>query len=255
MNNSLLNASIATSGTDIVTSNLQMYLDVGRQLSYFSTTAPNTGSIVRDLTSNANSGSFQNGPTYNSANGGVIVFDGSDDHLNCGQNLSLQFNRTSGYTLNAWVLTPTAPNFGSTYSLMWRGSGNYASYAVLITPSGFGTTNGIVFYTNGQNTFGGVSNIIAANTWYMVTVTHVGNAVNNARIYTNGVFRGSPNVNFDNPPTNTDVGLTQVGYFGRSFSFISSFAARMSQVHAYNRALSDSEILQNFNADRLRYGL
>jgi hypothetical protein len=250
MNNTSLWNSIQDSGVKIVSRNLQLYLDASQLRSY-----AGSGTIWNDLSVNSTSSLLVNGPTFSDSNGGAIVLDGSNDYVDIGTSLSLQFNRTTGYTLNAWVLTPTAANFGSSISLMWRGTGNFASYAVIITPSGFSTTNGVVFYTNGQNTFGGVSNIIAANTWYMVTVTHVGNATNNARIYTNGVYRGSPNVNFNNPPTNADIGLTQSAYFGRNFSFISSYSQRVAQIHAYNRALSDDEILQNFNADRVRYGL
>jgi hypothetical protein len=68
---------IATKG--IVQSGLVLNLDAGVSSSY-----PGSGTTWTDLSGNGNTGTLTNGPTYNSANGGSLVFDGVDDYVNVG---------------------------------------------------------------------------------------------------------------------------------------------------------------------------
>ena len=62
-------------GSNIVTNGLVLALDAANRRSYIS------GSFVwNDISGNRNSGSLINGPTFDSANGGSIVFDGTNDY-------------------------------------------------------------------------------------------------------------------------------------------------------------------------------
>ena len=79
-------------GPNIITNGLVLALDAANTKSYVS------GSTVwRDLSGNNNSGSLTNGPTFNSANGGSIVFDGVDDY--CVNSLS------NGFTAAMTIIT------------------------------------------------------------------------------------------------------------------------------------------------------
>jgi hypothetical protein len=80
-----------------VTNGLVLYLDAGNTNSY-----PGTGTSWRDISGNSNNGTLTNGPTFNSANLGSIVLDGTDDYVNCGNNSSINITGT-GLTLSAWV--------------------------------------------------------------------------------------------------------------------------------------------------------
>ena len=62
-------------GPRIPTSGLIFYLDAANTRSY-----PGSGTTWTDLSGNGNTGTLTNGPTYSSANGGQIVFDGSNDN-------------------------------------------------------------------------------------------------------------------------------------------------------------------------------
>jgi hypothetical protein len=245
---------IKDSGTKIVTRDLQLYLDAGQLRSY-----SGSGATWNDLSSNKIAATIT-GTTFNTSNGGALSLNGTSDFIDCGTSLSLQFNRTTGFTLSAWILTPTAavwPN-SSNYAVIWRGTtaGNFWTWALFITPSGLATTNGVAFSTNFNNTFEGIDNIIAANTWYHIAVTMVGASGNNVTVYTNGVNRGNPTGTFNNPPTNADIGTTQNVYIGRDVGSLGEwFSQRIAGVALYNRALTGAEISQNFNADRIRYGL
>jgi hypothetical protein len=65
----------------IVTDGLVLSLDAGNANSY-----PGTGTNWADLSGNGLNGTLVNGPTYNSANLGSIVFDGTNDHVTVANN-------------------------------------------------------------------------------------------------------------------------------------------------------------------------
>ena len=88
----------------IVTNGLVLALDAGNTLSYVS------GSTTwRDLSGNNNSGSLVNGPTFNSVNGGSIVFDGSNDYVEISP-----VNASSQFTLNFWIKCIQTGSVGNT---------------------------------------------------------------------------------------------------------------------------------------------
>lgn len=66
-----LKTKFATSAASIVTSGLVMHLDAGNPASY-----PGSGTTWTDLTGNSNNASLYGGWSYDSANGGRIIFDG-----------------------------------------------------------------------------------------------------------------------------------------------------------------------------------
>ena len=63
----------------IVTDGLVLYLDAANNRSY-----PGSGTTWTDLSRGGNNGTLTNGPTFNGANGGSIVFDGTNDFIDCG---------------------------------------------------------------------------------------------------------------------------------------------------------------------------
>ena len=77
----------------IVTDGLVLYLDAANNRSY-----PGTGTTWSDLVG-SNNGTLNNGPTFSGANGGSIVFDGSDDYINMGDILSAP----SSLSIFSWV--------------------------------------------------------------------------------------------------------------------------------------------------------
>ena len=60
----------------IVTNGLVLSLDAADRNSY-----PGTGTTWRDMSGNGNNGTLTDGPTFNSNNGGSIVFDGTNDYV------------------------------------------------------------------------------------------------------------------------------------------------------------------------------
>ena len=63
-------------GPRIVSNGLVLALDAADKNSY-----PGSGITWRDVSGNNNNGTLTNGPTFDSSNGGSIVFDGTNDFV------------------------------------------------------------------------------------------------------------------------------------------------------------------------------
>ena len=193
---------------------------------YYATTgtAKTRGSTWTDLTGRGNNGTLTNGPTYNSSNGGSIVFDGVDDYVNCGT----PSIGTGKITVNAWVKI----NAGSLFQHIVDSASNSWHLAIL-------NDNRPYFY-NGS-TYHQSSQILSTSTWYMLT----GVQSSTLDIYVNGVLSQSLASNLNVTTNNVIIGA----YQGAS----RPFNGNISNTQIYNRALTAAEIQQNYNATKTRY--
>ena len=213
--------------TTIVESGLILYLDAGNATSY-----PGTGTLWTDLSSSGNNGTLTSGPTYSSANGGSIVFDGVNDAI-----VLPTITPTPTATFNAWIyMNGLNSNYGAIFS-NWGASGN--AYFIGTPPNA--TTidvyiNGALLYTIAA---------LTANTWNMLTISH---SASTAVAYINGVQT--------NTAASTLTSATNVSSIGFDTSRNNyPFKGNISQVLMYNRAITSTEVTQNYNALRGRYGL
>jgi hypothetical protein len=219
----------AASSLNIVTSGLVMHLDAGKPASY-----PGSGTTWTDLTGNGNDATLSNGPTYDSANGGRIIFDGSNDW---GPLLSARTGFSFGSSpgsVSGWGKT------ASTSGIQWIFSyGNPANGQARFV----GIVNN-TYYAGGYNDDLTASGVVA-DTWFNICETYDGTY---ARLYINGSLVTGPTAK----SWNTIDSYANVGaQAGGSDYWYGSIA----QVLVYNTALSDSEVLQNFNALKARFGL
>ena len=77
----------------IVTDGLVLCLDAGNPNSY-----PGSGNTWTDLSRGRNNGTLTNGPTFDSGNGGSIVFDGSTKRAT----LTTPFGKSGFTTISIW---------------------------------------------------------------------------------------------------------------------------------------------------------
>jgi hypothetical protein len=228
---------------NIVTNGLVLYLDAANPNSYVS------GSTTwNDISSGGNNGTLINGPTYSSANGGSIVFDGLDDYVNLGVNLDNIFTGSS-FTVNMWVSISINLPDGNGYSLISNYSGDIPINAgfQLGWRGGLGDT----LYAFGDGYLSRTLNNVTgltSNVWYNITFVYVRNTSGN--IYLDGINK--TNTSFTNtvnaPSQNLKLGV-------RSDNNTFPWYGKMAITQVYNRALSDSEILQNYNSARARFGI
>lgn len=213
----------------IVTNGLVLYLDAANSRSY-----PTTGATWSDLSRSGNNGTLTNGPTFNSNNGGSIVFDGINDYVSCGT----FFNYTN-FTIFFWVYPgPTQTTYANIFDNNHSGTQNFTCQ------QNVSNTNQYQFFCISATNISGTSLFtLTANTWNQLTFTW-NNSI--ASVYINGVFHssGSPAnpINYNNP--NLSIARWSNGRYwnGRFGNFI-----------AYNRVLALSEIQQNYNALKSRY--
>ena len=216
---------------NIVTSGLQLNTDAGFVGSY-----PTTSSIWYDISGNANNGTLQNNPTFTSANSGSFVFNGSNQTSTLAS-LNLQQN----FTLAGWY-KPSVLN-------------GFAIFGQGITAANQGlhiwyTSNTLIrFGMFGNDTDFTVSTPI--NNWYYIACTYNNSSPFTKQLYINGVAQTGNVVS--GPAAYTGTGTFRLGAtYSSGGAFGSGSFAGMTM---YNRILSATEILQNFNATKGRYGL
>ena len=218
--NSQSNMTVVNSNyPSIVTDGLVLNLDAGFVSSY-----PRGGTGWSDLSGSGNTGTLVNGPSFISDGGGSISFDGVDDL--CSTIYSLSSER---FSLCFWIKVPSSL---TQFKKLFQTSGT--SLLVYIEPD-----LGITFRIPSDTTFF-APGALTLNQWGYVSCVYD----NSFRyLYINGILKGqiatlSENVNLSNISIN--------GIDRKLNCFI-------SQTSLYNRALSASEILQNYYAGLQRF--
>jgi hypothetical protein len=201
-----------------------------------------SGTTWTDLSGNSNTGTLTNGPTYSSANGGSIVFDGSNDNIQlAGTNFSL-----NTMTISAWNYSSNFNQNGFMFEKTTNGAVN-TQYSLF-----YNSSNDIYYRTYGLSTLDLAVNTTTAgvvnNQWNNVVATWDGT---NKRIYVNGVLRAT-SATLSGTVTQNTTGAAFIGIYGGGGY---PFNGRISQTQIYNRALTAQEIQQNYNASKSRYGL
>ena len=224
----------------IVTSGLVLALDAADRNSY-----PGSGTTWNDVSGNGNSGSLINGPTFSNNS---IVFDGSDDAVICSNNNTNNITGSS-ITLEAWI----KPNNVTSYKqILARASGTsdtqrqYGLYVVGGISQGAINSLGFEIRTNIARVDLGYG-LLVPNTWQYAAGVYNGSNmiwyINGAQV---GLIAQTGNIT-------TQVSNVYVGQF--SSGGFSTFNGSISSTKIYNRALSPQEVLQNYNAQKSRFGL
>ena len=226
----------------IVTNGLVLNLDAAKTDSY-----PGTGTTWRDLSGRGNNGTLTNGPTFSGiGKQASIVFDGVDDFVNCGNTSAL--NMGSGdFTLDLFFKATGSSDFRVLLQKGNAGIGGNRGYRLRIESN---NTIQMVLTANSEQTV--TTTPIVYNSYYNVCATK---STNGLRIYLNGILSGT---NLTSPPGTTDS--SNIFIIGSSDNFSSPsqlwpFRGDIPSVKIYNRALTQTEITQNFNALRGRYGI
>jgi hypothetical protein len=230
----------------IVTNGLVMYLDAGNNRSYLG-----SGTSWTDLSRNNNTGSLVNGPTYSSLNGGSIVFDGTNDYVTAGNIPS----GTDLFTLSCWLYFNG--NISGNFDLL-RAAAIFSGNAVgtiefLIATSGnaAGLPYQILFSRYGGSTVGScvLTNInMAINQYHNIVLVRDGTS--SQKIYQNGSLIGTGNVS-----NSFTAGTLYVGGAPLNGAYSAHLNGRVPNILRYDRALSASEVLQNYHATKGRFGL
>jgi len=229
-------------GPEVVEDGLVLALDAGNTKSY-----PGSGTTWTDLSGNGNNGTLTNGPSYSSDNGGSLSFDGVNDYIEF-QSTTLSKN---GGAFSIWVYIDDFSSFtvGKTVPsrILVRGDSEYQRLIALYN-GGFGYETNTNSNPNdvASNTSPDYSaSEIVAGSWFNFVLSNSGSV---SSIYLNGTLNRTLSVSDD----------LQLAYIGRGqtpTNYPDFLKGRISNFKIYNRALTASEIQQNFNATRSRFGI
>ena len=225
----------------IATDGLVLCLDAGNKKSY-----PGAGTTWYDISGKGDA--ILNGPTFSSDNGGSMIFDGTNDYGEINDNSDFLFG-TGSFTEEAWHkanvdATWKAPIFRG-LEASWGGlwidpSGNFHPYHYSETGSAQTFDTGVAVGTDWIH--------------HVTTTTNTGSAVT-IKVYTNGALRATQSTTVSGwQPKNTSVGTNlQVGGASGS-SFLIDGRIVICRIYK-GKALSATEVKENFNAQRRRFGL
>lgn len=210
--------------TSIVRNGLVLHLDAANVKSY-----PGSGTVWNDLSGNKRNGTLTNGPTYNS---NYMSFDGSNDYVDTNVTASTLGIYDAPYTMEAIFRVPNL-------------TGDKMVFGNNATGTRVGMHHGVrnnTFYF-GHYSADASGGTVVANTWYhgcwMWTTQSP-----NARIYINTNLVGSADAGSFLGTTNLRIGMSW------AYSLCDIAYAKI-----YNRALTTTEIKQNFEALRGRYSI
>jgi hypothetical protein len=229
--------SAAPTTASIITTGLVLNLDASNPLSY-----SGTGTTWTDLSGNGNNGTLVNGTGYSSSNGGTMVFDGVNDNVTI-NNSTLLDSQT--ITIESWAYL--------------NGTLNQAAF---IFEKGYVNTQySNFFYSDGMFLFRtqGLSNLdlkitsssyMSANAWNHIICTY---ALGVKSIYVNGVLANQITGVTGTIPSNSG-GIFLGCYHNGPFSTNFYLNGKIAISRAYNIALTSTQVQQNFNAEKARFG-
>jgi len=237
-------------GPDVREDGLVLALDAGNTKSY-----PGSGTTWTDLSGRGNTGTLTNGPTYSSANGGSIVFDGTDDFSTSGA-LSGSF---TSFTVIIWFYPTSVTSHENPIDCNYSYNGTTGNIGPRLEMNSAGTLDWLYSnITNSNSSYYNhpvVSSGLAANIWHCAAITYNG-GTNTSTTYYNGNATGLSRTTIGSPTG--FVGVMNNVTIGKGFHLGGAeriFTGRVSNTTIYNRALTASEIRQNFNALRSRFGI
>lgn len=231
-------------GPKTVTNGLVFCVDAADKNSY-----PGSGTTWNDIGGQGYTGTLTNGPTFNSSNGGSIVFDGTDDYSIT--TFSSALNLINDPTTNGGIIS-----FSIWTNVISNTVGGY------IISSG-GETSSTGFWMANQNGSPEVGIKTTSKVWYILITSSdfpLNTWINwtivcdntSMYVYKNGVIYS----------TSSSSGVSVSSQFSRftigtPTAILGSYCGnnRVSNVLIYNRALTAAEILQNYNSTKSRFGL
>ena len=225
-----------------VTSNLVLYYDPSNSSSY-----SGSGTTVTDLSGNGRNGTMSNISFVSP----YFTYNGSSSQVSIADNALLEPGSGS-WTMEVWVNQSVSGNdvvlgkfdnggasIDVSYSIRTTGTAYYAQI-------GSGSGSGSTLFVNSTSYTG------TLNTWYQLVYVFKNGATKTLETFVNGVSIGSVNHSLPSILNSTNP-LYLGSYNGGEFS--QWFDGKIGITRLYNSALTSSQVLQNFDADKAKYGI
>lgn len=236
-------------GPKIVEDGLILCLDAANKKSY-----PGAGTTWTDLTANKNNSTLINGAAFDSADRGSIALDGTDDRVDATTLDGINFYSNPA-TVNFWIYLKS--NSLQQYFFNKHDSSNSAARFFAWVPS-----NGDLEFKINDSSYAGVKVFFTGlanqilNKWVHLVFVSSGpdfTLSSNLKVYVDGVLQTATSTEngdgFNNSEDSTGILTIGGRYYDNNRNMLANFAI----FQVYNRALSASEVLQNYNATKWRF--
>jgi len=235
-------------GPEIVNNGLVLALDAGNSKSY-----PGSGTTWFDLSGNGGNGTLLNGVGYSSNNNGILTFDGTNDYVDLG--VSYFISTSIPFTITVW------------FNGNWRTTGNQFHRIITLRASGTPTLGiayctvrtagylGLYFGANSGWVNATSDKLVDTGTWNSVTLTYNGlgsTTAGNFKMYLNTTLLPLITTGLTPPAALEDKNFLAVR---TSSGEVQIFNGSIPTTYVFNRELTETEVLQNFNALRGRFGI
>lgn len=219
-------------GPTIVRDGLVLYLDAANTKSY-----PTTGTTWFDLSGGGYNGTLTNGPTFITSNKGSLVFDGTDDYV------------LTNLVLPSPVTTPT------TFEVVFKNNST-TTFKGLIGASAYqsaGFSIGLIGQSTIRATYN-ASGLRYEPQWtYDSSVISYGTFVFDGRsisVYRNGKLISTQTATFDAVSNNNNIRIGSNLQGGWTTAQVNIYSVKI-----YNKTLNSTEVFENYNATKGRFGL
>ena len=217
---------------NIVTDGLIFYVDPAYKKSY-----PGSGTTSTDLV-NSVTGTLQSSGMFENTNNGVFDFDGATNYIDFGN--ADELNITEFITISAWVKASSSST--DRCYIAKRGTSGNAYQISQYSNKAIGLS---IWIGSSRKDLLGTTNHVQ-DVWYHVVGTYNGSYM---RVYVNGVEENNQaQIGSIDTTTNTNTSSTIGAAQGNRFN------GDIGPIKVYNKTLSASEVLQNYQAQKERFG-
>lgn len=227
----------------IITNGLVLYLDAANERSYNS-----FGTTWYDLSLNKNNGTLNNGVQFND-NDNYFIFNGTNNYVSTTTNLGS--NPIPIHSISVWFKTSIASGgkiIGVEDVQTGEGAGNHDRHIYI-------GTDGKIYYGIFDTTYHIISSTTTLNDnkWHNAVGICTGN--NQIYLYIDGVLNSSGTGNAYSSYPTSYIRLGSYKFNGWTPGVTGYYSGNIAVAQVYDRALSSTEVLQNFNTLKGRFGL
>jgi hypothetical protein len=225
---------------NLTTNGLVLYYDPSSVSSY-----PGSGTTITDLSGNGRHGTMSN-ITYTSP---YFTYNGSSSQISVADDALLEPG-SGDWTMEVWVNQSVGGN--DVVLGKFPAGGEHVSYSIRTSTStyyaqmGSGIGSGATRFQNSSNQVGTIG------TWYQLVYVFTNVAANTFQTFVNGSSIGSVGHSLTSI-VNTTTGL-YIGSYNNG-EYAQWFDGKIGITRLYNRALTSTEVLNNYNVDKSKYGL
>lgn len=203
---------------------------------------PGSGTTWSDLTSNNIDFTLNNGAAFGTSSGvSYVEFDGTNDYAVTGTDNALSLG-TSDFTVSVWFYFDSLKNVADIFDFRTVSNNGFAGFL-----KQYGSAMRFRIWMGPNNSAVFTSTDLTTSAWTNVVVRRSGST---NKVYINGAANGSTYTNSSNFSGNKV-------HLGANYSFSSGgfYDGRVGRFALHHRALSDAEVLADFNANKGAYGL